>query len=220
MSCKFKDLTKGDGIHPSCYVTNGECQFLNEPYDTQCHILNAYTNLKILPKENAYLDIDNKIAFDFGTYTINNNTRMIFEGKIISQYAEYPSLFGCSDLTFSMSSNKANRNFVKRNNVRIDTNFIISNRTIIEIGREIKINNNKFHDYGIQTFSNDQPIRLCRTANLSIRCWHFALYNNDTPLFDVYPFNKNGIATFKDANTGIIYMPLDGSSVTYGISAT
>lgn len=44
MSCKFKEKKAGC-TRSCCKATNGECQYENTPYDSDCEILEAFKDL-------------------------------------------------------------------------------------------------------------------------------------------------------------------------------
>jgi len=64
MSCKYKKYQSLGCIYPWCYVTGGECQFLNSPYDEQCAILSAYPNVPMDDKEYNIMQITNEAHTD------------------------------------------------------------------------------------------------------------------------------------------------------------
>ena len=47
MSCKFKEFENTDGIHPWCYITGGECQFIEKAYDLSCDIAEAFKESEV-----------------------------------------------------------------------------------------------------------------------------------------------------------------------------
>ena len=173
------------------------------------------------PEVNAYLNLGYKIDFNFGTHVIDQNTRFLFDGKLLNQTTDYPSLFGCGSLMFGASAWNmlAGNNYVYRNGVRWNSGINISSRQEIEIGEKVFVDGAEIHAFGSQIFSSQEEIKLHKTTNLLSRCWHFAMYNGKDPVLDVYPFNDGGVVCFKDINTGVVYNALEGSNVSYGVSA-
>ena len=174
------------------------------------------------PEVNAYLKLGHGIDFNFGTHVIDQNTRFLFDGKLLNQSEVYPSLFGCLSLRFSAAAWDmiSINNFVFRNGVRWNSRLDISSRQEIEIGEKVFVDGAEIHAFGSQIFSSQEEINLHSTAGLLSMCWHFAMYNGKDPVLDVYPCNDGGVACFKDINTGVVYNALEGSKVSYGVSAT
>lgn len=174
------------------------------------------------PEVNAYLKLGHKINFNFGTHVIDQNTRFLFDGKLLDQSSVYPSMFGCSSLMFSSAAWNMvlGNNFVYRNGVRWNSRINISSRQEIEIGEKVFVDGAEIHAFGSQIFSSQEKIDLHINDGLLSMCWHFAMYNGKDPVLDVYPCNDGGVACFKDINTGVVYNALEGSNVSYGVSAT
>ena len=174
------------------------------------------------PEVNAYLKLGHGIDFNFGTHVIDQNTRFLFDGKLLNQATDYPSLFGCVSLKFAASAwgMLTGNNYVSRNGVRWNSRINISSRQEIEIGEKVFVDGAEIHAFGSQIFSSQEEIRLHVTTKLLSMCWHFAMYNGKDPVLDVYPFNDGGVACFKDINTGVVYNALEGSNVSYGVSST
>ena len=182
----------------------------------------AWSPREWTPEVNAYLKLGYRIDFNFGTHVIDQNTRFLFDGKLLNQTTDYPTLFGCLPLRFSAASWNmiSGNNFVFRNGVRWNSRIDISSRQAIEIGEKVFVDGAEIHSFGSQIFSSQEEIKLHMSTQLSSMCWHFAMYNGKYTVLDVYPCNDGGVACLRDINTGVVYNALEGSNVSYGVSAT
>lgn len=61
MSCKYKRFENTDNVHPWCWITGCECQFLKEPHDMLCPILEAYPNVTLDVKTQDEIPITDEI---------------------------------------------------------------------------------------------------------------------------------------------------------------